>query len=201
VRDNSDHLRRILETLETESALSQRALAGRLGIALGSANQLLRELIARQWIRGALGARSPVRYIVTDEGRDALARMTRDNLYRALASYRAVHQRVRGALAACQSRDRAGAGAASVVVYGTSEVAHIAFACAADLGVTLVGFVEDEPRASLLGLPVRSPSDVRSMSLDGRPFDFLLVASFGEDHGIRGRLEALQFPLERVSWL
>jgi DNA-binding MarR family transcriptional regulator len=201
VRDNSDHIRRILETLDSESALTQRALAGRLGIALGSANQLLRQLIARQWISGARGAGPAVRYIVTDAGRDALARMTRENLRRALVSYSAVHARVRGALAACQSMPREGDGTASVVMYGTGQVAQIAFACAADLGVTLVGFVEDEPRPSFLGLPVRSPSEVRSMVLDGRPFDWLLVASFGEDDGIRGRLEALQFPLERVSWL
>ncbi len=144
MRDNSDRNRRILEALEQESALTQRALAGQLGVALGSANQLLRQLIARGWICGFRDAGPHVRYLVTADGREALARMTRENLHRALVSYSAVHERVRGALAACQSKpgDGDGGGGASVAMYGTGEVARIAFACAADLGVTLVGFDE-----------------------------------------------------------
>jgi DNA-binding MarR family transcriptional regulator len=199
VRDNSEYIRRLLEALESESALTQRALASRLGIALGSTNQLIRELIGRNWIRGVRNGGPQVRYVVTAEGQSARARMTRENLRRALDSFSVIQRRVREALAACQTKQRAGT--VSVALYGTGEVAHIAFACAADLGLTLVGFVEDEPRDSFLGLPVRSPSDVRSMALDGRPFDWLLVASLGEVDGIRGRLKALQFPLERVSWL
>jgi DNA-binding MarR family transcriptional regulator len=203
MRENPDHIRHILEALATESAQTQRALAGRLGIALGSTNHLLRQLIARECIRGVRGPGSSVRYIVTPQGQEALAGMTRESLSRALVSYRTVLTRVRRALAACQSRPRQGAagGTASIVVYGTGEVAQIAFVCAADLGVDLIGFVDDEPRPSFLGLPVRAPSEVRSMVLGDRAFDWLLVASFGADAAITRRLAALQFPLERVSWL
>jgi DNA-binding MarR family transcriptional regulator len=203
VRDNSDHIRGIIEALETESTLTQRALALRLGIALGSINQLLRQLITRGWIRGVRAGGPHIRYVVTAGGREGLARMTRENLRRALVSYNTVHERIRHAIEACQSslHDSNRDGTASLAMYGTGQVAQIAFACAADVGVTLVGFVDDEPRSSFLGLPVRSPGEVRCMVLAGRSFDWLLVASFEESEGIRRRLEALQFPLERVSWL
>ena len=88
-----------------------------------------------------------------------------------------------------------------MVLYGIGEVAQIAFACAAELGVQLIGFVDDVPRDSFLGLPVRAPSHVTSMALDGQAFDWLLVATLANHEIIRGRLEELGFPLERVSWL
>jgi DNA-binding MarR family transcriptional regulator len=202
VRDNTNHIHRLLETLDAESALTQRALASRLGIALGSTNQLVRELIARRWIHGVRNGGSALRYIVTADGQQARAKMAREKLRRALDAYGVVYGRVREALAACQTKPRPTTGAeTSVALYGTGGVAQIAFACAVDLGVTLVGFVEDGPRESFLGLPVRSPREVRSMALAGRPFDWLLVASFGEDDGIRGRLKAQQFPLDRVNWI
>jgi hypothetical protein len=90
---------------------------------------------------------------------------------------------------------------ASVVLYGVGDVAQIAFACAADVGVQLIGFADETPRESFLGLPVRAPADLTGMALDGRSFDWLIVASLVTHDVIRDRLEAAGFPLDRVSWL
>jgi len=199
VRDNPDHLLGVFEALDGETGVSQRALARRLGIALGTANQLLRRMRARRWIDGVRGAGPRIRYVVTADGHAARTRMTHDHLRRALASYGAVHARVRAALSSCIAESRPSR--PSIVIYGTGAIAQIAFACAADLGVRLAGFVDDEARGSFLGLPVRSPSDVRALTFDGRPFDWLLVASFGEDAGIRRRLESWPIRLECVRWL
>lgn len=200
---NPDNIRRILEELEAGGELSQRALASRLGIALGSANQLLRSLIAQQWVRGVPGDGHRIRYVVTPDGAAARARMAREHLGRALASYGTIRDRVRSRLAACRrdGPDGESAPPPAVVLYGTGEVAQIAFTCAADLGVQLVGFVDDARRESFLGFPVRQPSQVASMALDGQQFDWLVVATFVDHDAIRGRLEALGFPLERVGWL
>ena len=113
MRDNTDYDHRILEALSSQSVLTQRALASRLGIALGSTNQRLRQLMARGWIRGVRGG-AGVRYVVTPQGEEALAGMTRENLRRALVSYGAVLERVRRALAACQARPRQGNGSGTV---------------------------------------------------------------------------------------
>jgi DNA-binding MarR family transcriptional regulator len=200
---NNDFVRRILEELDAGGELSQRTLANRLGIALGRANQLIRSLIGQGWLRGLPAEGHRIRYVVTPEGAAARARMSREHLGRALASYGTAHDRVRERLEACTTNRAAGGSSfrPAVALYGTGEAARIAFACAAELGVQLVGFIDENPRESFLGLPVRAPSHLTSMALDGRAFDWLLVATLADQDAIRGRLLELGFPLDRVSWL
>jgi DNA-binding MarR family transcriptional regulator len=200
--DNDDPLRRMIEEVEGGGELSQRLLAARLGIALGRANQLLRRLIQQEWVRGIRLDGHRMRYVVTPAGAAARARMARERLRRGLASYRIVREHVRQRLLLCASEC---AGSASdrpaVVVYGTGEAAQIAVTCMADLRVQLVGFVDDIAQDSFHGLPVRAPNEIASMAFNGRPFDRLIVATLDDYEGVRGRLQALGVPLERVSWL
>jgi DNA-binding MarR family transcriptional regulator len=201
--ENQDSIRRILDELVDGGELSQRALAARLGIALGRVNQLLRILIDRQWVRGGRGPGQRIRYLVTPDGEHARARISREELGRALLSYATVRDRVRDRLEACGA-DEASAAASlppAVALYGTGEVAQIVFACAAELGVPLVGFIDDHPRESYLGLPVLAPSTLTSMSVNGRTFEWLLVATLTDQDSVRARLVDLGFPLERVRWL
>jgi DNA-binding MarR family transcriptional regulator len=198
--ENQDHTRRILEELAEEGQLSQRVLAARLGIALGRVNQLLRMLVDKGWIRSARGPGRRTRYLVTPDGALARARISREHLGRALVSYGDVRACVRDRLTTCGAGTEASTPPA-VVLYGTGAAAQIAFACAAELGVPLVGFVDDTPRETYLGLPVLAPGHLTSMSLNGRAFDWLLVATFTDQDSVRARLLDIGFPLERVRWL
>jgi len=194
----------MLDEIETDPGVSQRVLAARLGVSLGRANQLFRLVARQRWIRRvAVAGHSHARHLLTPEGAAARERLSREHLESALAIYGDVRDRVRRRLEAYATRHSNGDRAAlpAIVLYGVGDVAQIAFACAADLGVQLVGFADDSPRESFLGLPVRSPGDLRAMALDGRAFDWLLVASLVNHDAIRGRLEESGFPLERVSWL
>lgn len=200
---NSDAFRQLLEALDGDPPPSQRTLARRLGVSLGCVNQLVRRLIAQEWIRAVpLGAHR-MRYVITEEGMRARDRLVREHLVNALASYGAVRDQIRRRLADCAREIDGGDGTPppAVVLYGLGDVAQIAFACAADLGVQLLGFADETPRDTFLGLPVRAPRDLAEMALDGRAFDRLLVASLASPETIRGRLEEAGFPLERVSWL
>jgi DNA-binding MarR family transcriptional regulator len=198
---NHDHFRRILDEVERGGELSQRALATILGVSLGRANQLLRTLIDRQWVRGVPGSAHRVHYVLTADGEAARAQLSREHLDRALAVSGTVRARVRQRLEACTIDRCNGDGAPTLVLYGVGEAAQIAFACAAELGLQLVGFIDDVPRESFLGLPVRGPSALTPMALDGIAFDWLLVASVVNQEAIRTRLEEVGFPLDRVSWL
>src|SRR5262245_55818557 len=163
---NDHHIRRMLQELEPGGDLSQRTLAARLGIAVGRANHLLRALIRRDWVRGIRSDGHRVRYLVTTAGADARARLAREHLHRELESYGTVRERVRERLKACTG-DCAGSDASdppAVVLYGTGEAAQIAASCMADLGVHLVGFVDDVADDSCHGLPVRTPNEIASMA-------------------------------------
>ena len=65
----------------------------------------------------------------------------------------------------------------------------------------LVGFVDDSPIDSFLGLPVCPPDELKTLALDGRTFDWLVVTTLVDQDAVRGRLQAVGFPLERVNWL
>jgi DNA-binding MarR family transcriptional regulator len=198
-----DAIRRLLEEVDGDPTLSQRALAVRLGVSVGSVNQLLRRLVRERWLRRVPFEGRRIRYVVSAEGAAARDRMWREHLDSALALYGAVRDRVRSRLEACATHAgrRDGRFQPAVVLYGVGDVAQIAFACAADLGVPLVGFVDESPRDSFLGLPVRAPGEVKAMALDGQSFDWLFVATLVNQDAIRERLAAIGFPLERVSWL
>jgi len=198
--ENTDHIRRILEELEAGGELSQRGLAARLGIALGRVNQLLRTLMQRQWVRGSRGSGRRIRYLVTPEGSRARAHMSREHLGRALATYSAVCDRVRDGLAACGAPD-GDTRPRALALYGMGAEAQIVFACAAELGVPLIGFIDDSPRDSYMGLPVLPPVRLTSMSFNGRTFDWLVVPPLTDHDVVRARLERIGFPLERVRWL
>jgi DNA-binding MarR family transcriptional regulator len=199
---NQDDLRRLLEELDAGDDLSQRQLSARLGIALGRVNRVLRTLIEQQWVREDRGASGRIRYVVSAEGAAARTRMTREHLGHALVSYSAVRDRVRDGLAACRGTNGAvAAKPPALALYGTGAVAHIAFACAAELGLPLIGFVDDTPCDSYLGLPVLPPGELRAMSFNGCPLDWLLVATLTEQDAVRDRLLELGLPLERVRWL
>jgi len=198
---NPDHLYQLLDAVDGDSPTSQRVLAAALGVSLGRINRLMRGLITRQWIRAVpLGAHR-MRYVLTPQGLEARDRLFRDRLRNALDSYGPVRDRVRQRLEACANGNSTGKLSTAVVLYGVGDVAQIAFACAADVGVQLLGFADDLPRQSFLGLPVRPPSELTAMALDGRRFDWLLVTSLVNHDGIRRRLETVGFPLERVTWL
>jgi len=199
---NTDATWRLLKEVETDPTVSQRALALRLGVSLGAVNQLLRRLVRQRWLRRVPAPGQRVRYVISAEGAAAHERMAREHLESALAHYAAIRDRVRRRLEACaaQPHDRDQSFPA-VVLYGVGDMARIAFACAAELGVELVGFVDEDSGDSFLGLPVHAPSALTPMTLAGRSFDWLLVASLADQEMIRGRLADVGFPLDRVSWL
>lgn len=201
MRSNPDHLAQLLEAVEGNAGPSQRALAAALGVSLGRLNHLMRGLITKQWVRAVpLGAHR-VRYVLTPQGFDARERLSRDRLRRALESYGRIRNRICDRLQTCMKGRHNGTLSSAVVLYGVGDVAEIAFACAADAGLELIGFADDTPRQSFLGLPVRAPAELTTMALDGRRFDWLVVASLVNQEAVRVRLETVGFPLERVTWL
>jgi hypothetical protein len=175
----------------------------RLGLSLGAVNQLIRRLVRQHWLRRVAAPGQRVRYVVSAEGAAARERMSREHLESALAHYGAIRDRVRHRLEACaaQPRHRNQSFLPAVVLYGVGDLARIAFACAAEVGVELIGFVDDAPRDSFLGLPVHAPSALAAMTLAGRSFDWLLIASLANHDDIRVHLQEAGFPPERVSWL
>jgi DNA-binding MarR family transcriptional regulator len=107
------------------SCLTQRELAGQAGISLGMANMLLRRLAERGWVKLTRLSTKTVRYALTREGMNELAKRTAGYFNRAARSADLYRDRLESFVLAAKR-----AGAETIVLYGSSDVEIvIAYVC------------------------------------------------------------------------
>ena len=191
---------RILSELESGGAVSQRALARKLGIALGLTNQLVRELTDRRLISCSGSRGVPSKYQLTRAGRRHQAHVSRARMDDLVDGYRETRQRILERLRALAGSCR-GDAAKRVVFYddgrGMSELGWI---CLHGTGLHLVGIVGD-CAGSLCNLPVQGWDRLRGQELAGEAFDRLVVMSFGPASAIRARLRQCGVPRGVPFWV
>ena len=89
---------RILKKLEANPAISQRQLAEELGMSLGKINYCLQALIDKGLVKVKNFSKSQHKrrylYLLTPQGIDSKARLTRRFLKRKLAEYEALRQEI-----------------------------------------------------------------------------------------------------------
>jgi hypothetical protein len=155
----------ILNSLVEGQPVSQRALARRLGIALGLANLYLKRLARKGHIKVTTIPPHRIVYLVTPRGLSRKARLTYEYMAYSLRLYREVRETVRAALAPLAEN-----GAARVALYGTGEAAELAYLTLRELGIDPLA-VLDERGGQFLGYAVR---DVRE--IEPEEYDCVVVA-------------------------
>src|SRR5437016_14165989 len=108
----------ILSAIEEGRPLSQRALAERLGIALGLVNLYLRRLSRKGYVKitefpTKPAARKRLRYLLTAKGLTEKSRLTYEHMLYSLHLFRRTRETLRGSLALM-----AGHGMKRVALYG-----------------------------------------------------------------------------------
>jgi len=88
----------LLKLLEEQPNLSQRQLAGVLGVSLGKVNYCLRALIGKGLVKAVNFRDSPDKrayaYLLTPQGIKAKARLTAQFLNRKIAEYEALREEI-----------------------------------------------------------------------------------------------------------
>ena len=184
---------------------SQRVLAGHLGIALGLTNSLIRALADEKLIRTVTTSRRGARYVLTARGRAEYLHLSRAHLAAVVQTYTQAREGIRRRLSQLSAQwavRRSGGGTSlRVVSFGSGDLAEIAFTCFDAADLELVGVVDDAPATVFRGLPIRPPTQLKGTSLDGEPFDVLLIASGEPTEHIEHCLKAIGFPRSRAVWL
>lgn len=140
---------RLLEEVGSSRDVSQRSLAGSLGIALGVVNVLVKSLVTKGHIRATRVSWKRWAYILTPAGLTRKVQLTAHYVDRFLGHYRRVRSLVEETL------DTADIGPDSVVaVYGTTELAELMFLVLREAGVKRIEFVDDSTSAEFLGTPI-----------------------------------------------
>jgi DNA-binding MarR family transcriptional regulator len=142
----------LLTEVERDGAVTQRSLATKLGVALGLANLYLKRLARKGYIKVTTIPSHRVRYLLTPQGFAEKSRLTYLYIEYSLSHYRDMRARLREALYhAAQNGTR------RVVIYGTGELAEMAYLSLREMHMTLVGFVDDNRQEAFLSYPVWSP--------------------------------------------
>jgi hypothetical protein len=132
--------------------------------------------------------------LLTPQGFAEKSRLTYLYMEYSLSHYRDMRARLREALSHVANNGRK-----RVVIYGTGELAELAYLSLREMHMTLVGFVDDGQRESFLSYPVWSPE-----ALSGWEFDVVLLADFDQTAGHRTKLGQCQVPDSKVialtSW-
>lgn len=179
----------LLSELTVSPGTTQRELSKRIGVALGLTNLMLRRLAKKGYLKITGTKRHRIKYLITPQGILEKSRLTYEFIQYSLQLYGRIRHFLREQFAIL-----AHTGNRRILLYGTSELAEIAFLTIQEMGLDLVGVVDEPPdRAQFLGYPVQRIGDVPRSA-----YDRMIVASrhAGED-GVE-RLVALGVPLERM---
>src|SRR5881296_658885 len=186
----------ILTAIDEGRPLTQRALAQRLGVALGLTNLYLKRLAKKGLIKVTEFPRKPyarkrLRYLLTAKGLLEKSRLTYDYMSYSLGIYRRTRETLREALSHLP-----GAGTKRVVLYGVGEAAELAYVTLKELGLEPAGVFAREAGAEFLGFPVRSIAEVLDAQVDG-----IIVATFDRPEPHLAELTGLGIPAAKLLTL
>jgi DNA-binding MarR family transcriptional regulator len=181
----------LLEVLERESAITQRTLSARLGIALGLTNLYIKRLVRKGYVKCVNTSPRRLVYLITPRGLAVKGRLTYEFMKYSLDFYRDVRRHLR------QSLLSAGvSGKQRVAVYGTGDVAELVFLLLKEMDIDLVAVFDDDGGSSFLGFPVLPAHRQQDV-----PYDVLIVAVLEKPGAARKRLLAAGVPAGRLMML
>lgn len=188
---NADRYRdmHLLDEVTQTPDTTQRDLAKRIGVALGLTNLMLRRLAKKGYIKIVNAQKSRLRYLITPKGVMEKAQLTREYVQYSLFFYRSVREFLHAHLRQLQQQ-----GHRRILLWGTDELSEIAFLTIQEVGLELVGVIDDpRDRERFLGMSVRTLSEV---AID--EYDRILVASLRWHNDATQRLTASGVSADRI---
>lgn len=182
---------RLLDEVARDASVSQRSMAKSLGVALGLTNLYVKRLVRKGHIKITTIPRHRLKYLLTPRGMAEKSRLTYLYMQYSLSYYRDVRNRLKHVLSRLSQ-----AGRKRVVVYGTGELAELAYLSLREMDMTLVGFVDGKQHQIFLSYPVW-PLD----TLANWDFDALLVADLSRGKKIQARILRQGVPKEKIVTL
>ena len=171
----------ILTAIGEGRPLTQRALAQRLGVALGLTNLYLKRVVGKGYVKISRIDRRRLGYLLTTRGIAQRTRLTYEHMTYWASLYRRARATLREGLTPFLAR-----GMQRIALYGTGEPAELAYITLRELGVEPVGVYDRTGGGMFLGHPVRDWRELPKEALDG-----IIVATFERPDAVMLELEAL----------
>ncbi|MEK6763020.1 MAG: winged helix-turn-helix transcriptional regulator [Nitrospirota bacterium] len=178
----------LLSELDRNGGATQRTLATKLGVALGLTNLYLKRLARKGYIKVTTIPRSRIRYLLTPQGFTEKSRLTYLYMQYSLSHYRDMRTRLKEMMSTFE-----GTHGRRVVIYGTTELAELAYLSLREMNIDCVGFIDESSRESFLSCPVSSPERIA-----GWHFDQVLITDLDHAAACEEQLVQSGVPREKV---
>jgi DNA-binding MarR family transcriptional regulator len=178
----------LLNELDRDGGATQRTLAAKLGVALGLTNLYLKRLARKGSIKITTIPRNGIRYLLTPQGFTEKSRLTYLYMQYSLSYYRDMRIRLKEMMSTFDASE-----GQRVVIYGTNELAELAYLSLREMNIDCVGFIDGSSRKSFLSCPVSSPDRIA-----GWQFDRVLIADLEHAAACEEQLVKSGVPREKV---
>jgi hypothetical protein len=178
----------LLSEVERNAGVTQRSLSSKLGVALGLTNLYLKRLSRKGYIKVKTIPRNQIRYLLTPQGFTEKSRLTYLYMQYSLSYYRDMRTRLKEMMSTFD-----GSHGQRVVIYGTTELAELAYLSLREMNIDCVGFIDGSSRESFLSCPVSSPDGIA-----GWQFDRVLITDLDHAAACEEQLVQSGVPREKV---
>lgn len=179
----------ILTAVESVPDLTQRSLAERMQVSVGTANGLVQELVGRGWIH-LERQNGRLDYRITNHGKDEKLRLLRLHFVWNLDRYAELKEQMVSRFRKLDPDAR------RLAFLGAGQTAEVAYVAACQSGYEVVAAIDEERKSeSFFGILVKGPQLLAEEPWD---FDLLTLASCRRADRFRRTLEALSFPRSQV---
>ena len=163
---------KLLEEIDKDYTQSQRDLSNKLDISLGLVNSFVKRLANKGYFKITTIPKNRVKYILTPKGIMEKTRLTYQYLQYSFELYRGARRNLQKHFNGLVSQ-----GVKSVVFYGVSEIAEIAYISLQETAIKMVAIVDEKSVGKIfLGNVVKDPLVLGSLS-----FDRILITSLKKD--------------------
>src|SRR4030042_5273310 len=154
----------LLQELEKNPIVSQRALSNKFGIALGVTNACLKRMARRGWIRITSLNHHKIGYFLTPKGFSEKANLTLHLISWTVQHYSTLKDIIGKRLLEMQNN-----GVERIVFYGVSDEMEIAYVTLQGLNLKLVGIVEDDEKINkkeVFGFELKGVNQIEMLKPD-----------------------------------
>jgi DNA-binding MarR family transcriptional regulator len=186
----------ILTAIDEGTPLTQRALAQRLGVALGLTNLYLKRLASKGFIKIREFPTKPyagkrLRYVLTPKGVGEKARLTYEYMGHSLSLFRRTRDNLRESMGHLAQN-----GMKRIALYGAGEAAELAYLTLKEFGLEPVGIFAGDGGGQFLGLAVQPVADLPAADVDG-----IVIATFEKPDRLLAELGRMGIPPQKFLTL
>lgn len=189
----------LLDAVEGGEHLSQRGIAGRLGVALGLTNALVKRCVKKGLLKISQAPAKRYAYYLTPKGFQEKSRLTAEYLSHSLNFFRHARAEYAVIFEMCARK-----GWKRIALYGASELGEIATLAATEAGIELVAVIDPvRNEHEFCSIPVMTSVEEAA---NPKPLDAVVLTSAETPHEDYARLVSqmqkdriLVPPMMRVS--